>query len=180
MTRPLALALLLALVSLPGGAAAQRQYIRDEIRVNMRAGPGLQYKILQVMTSGDVVRRLGQRDDWVEVATADGRQGWVPGGYVSAEVPPSVSLPKVQTRLTHSEARVRELEAKLATQTEAVTELESLRASNEALETENAELRWSTGWRSMATGAVVVLTGILIGVVIPRGSGARGGRRIKL
>ncbi len=181
MIRLLALALLLCGVSLPGRAAAQREYIRDEIRVNMRAGPGLQYKILKVMTSGDVVRRLGSTDDWIEVATAEGGQGWVPSGYVSAEVPPSVSLPQVTTRLVHSEARVRELEARLATQTGSLSELEALRASAEELEIENAELRWSTGWRSMATGAVVVLVGILIGIVIPRGgSGTRGARRIKL
>ena len=175
----LALVLVAAAVGTAGPASAQREYIRDEIRVNMRAGPGLQYRILKVMVSGEPVRRIDEQDDWVRVSSTAGLEGWVPGSYLSKAVPPSVSLPQVQSKLARADARLGELERKLSAQAEAVQELESLRALRSELETENAELRWSTGWKSMATGAVVLLVGILIGFATPRGSG-RSARRIKL
>ncbi len=175
----LALVLVAATICLAATASAQREYIRDEIRVNMRAGPGLQYRIIKVMVSGEPVHRLGEQDDWVRVSTAEDEEGWVPGGYLSSAVPPSVTLPQVQSKLARADARVGELEQKLKAQAEAIQELESLRERSSELETENSELRWSTGWKSMATGAVVLLVGILIGVAMPRGS-ARSARRIKL
>ena len=73
-------------------AAQERAYVRDEIRVNMRAGPGLQFRILRVLTSGEVVRRLAERDDWVQVAIPGGPDGWIESGYITTQVPPSVVL----------------------------------------------------------------------------------------
>ncbi|MEE9278681.1 MAG: TIGR04211 family SH3 domain-containing protein [Myxococcota bacterium] len=178
-------ALLIAAAAMTAGAPArtagaqERAYIRDEIRVNMRAGPGLQFRILRVLTSGDVVRRLAERDDWLQVRIPGGPDGWIESGYVTTELPPSVTLPRVQDQLTHAEARVRELERKLAAQTEAVKDLEQLRARNEALEASNADLAFSSGWKDMATGASIIVVGMIIGLLAPRGA-SRAGRKIKL
>ena len=171
-------ALLIAAAAMTAGAQ-ERGYIRDEIRVNMRAGPGLQFRILRVLTSGDVVRRLAERDDWVQVTIPGGPNGWIESGYVTTDVPPSITLPRVQDQLTHAEARVRELERKLAAQTEEVKGLEELRARNEALEVSNADLAFSSGWKDMATGASIVVVGMIIGLLARRGA-SRAGRKIKL
>lgn len=160
-------------------AAQERAYIRDEIRVNMRAGPGLEFRILRVLTSGEVVRRVAERDDWVQVAIPGGPDGWIESGYVSTQVPPSVVLPQVQDQLTHAEARVRELERKLTSQSDSITELEQLRARNEGLEATNADLEFSSGWQDMAAGAGIMLVGMVIGLLGARGT-SRGGRKIKL
>ncbi len=160
-------------------AAQERAYVRDEIRVNMRAGPGLQFRILRVLTSGEVVRRLAERDDWVQVAIPGGPDGWIESGYITTQVPPSVVLPQVQDQLTHAEARVRELERKLTSQTAAIVELEELRARNEGLEASNADLEFSSGWQDMAAGAGIILVGMVIGLLGSRGT-SRGGRKIKL
>ncbi len=160
-------------------AAQERAYVRDEIRVNMRAGPGLQFRILRVLTSGEVVRQLAERDDWVQVAIPGGPDGWIESGYITTQVPPSVVLPQLQDQLTHAEARVRELERKLTSQTAAIVELEELRARNEGLEASNADLEFSSGWQDMAAGAGIILVGMVIGLLGSRGS-SRGGRKIKL
>ncbi len=170
--------LLIAAAAL-SAAAQERRYIRDEIRVNMRAGPGLQFRIVRVLTSGEVVRRIAERDDWVQVAIPGGPDGWIESGYVTSEVPPSVVLPQLQDQLTHAEARVRELERKLGVQTEAITELEELRAENEGLEATNADLEFSSGWQDMAAGAGIMLVGMVIGLLGSRGT-VRSGRKIKL
>ena len=171
-------ALLIATAAMAAGAQ-ERAYIRDEIRVNMRAGPGLQFRILRVLTSGDLVQTVAERDDWLQVRLPGGPSGWIEAGYVTTDTPPSITLPQVQDRLTHAEARVRELEKKLAAQSGAVAELEELRARNEGLEARNADLAFSSGWKDMAAGASIILVGLVIGLLLPRGS-ERVGRKIKL
>ena len=174
---PLCLALAVALLAAPA-AAQLREYVRDEIRINMRAGPGLQFKILEVLTSGDSVRRLNESEDWVQIRLPDGRDGWVPSGYLTREIPPSITMPRLERELAQAQARIGELESTLGGQTEAIAELEDLRAQNELLSNENSELTFSTGWKDMSAGAGIILVGMVIGLLAPRGRG--GSRKIKL
>ncbi len=57
--------------------------------------------------------------------------------------------------------------------------LESLRSENEILTAENTKLAWSSTWKNLASGALIVLVGIVIGLVIPRG-GSASRSRLKL
>ena len=84
----LALAFALAIPGLARG-----DYVRDELRINMRTGPGTQYRILKALASGDKVSRLDSSGDWIQVRTPEGLEGWVPGGYLSPEPPASLALP---------------------------------------------------------------------------------------
>lgn len=170
-------ALLIAIAAVTVGAQ-QRAYIRDEIRVNMRAGPGLQYRILRVLSSGELVEQLDEREDWVQVKISPvGPEGWIESGYVSPDPPASVTLPQVRDQLTHAEARARELEKKLTVQTDAMDELEQLRARNEGLEAKNTDLAFASGWKDMATGALIIVVGMVIGLLV---RGASRDRKIKL
>jgi SH3 domain protein len=169
-----ALALLLALVPL----AARADYIRDEVFVHLRAGPGLEYKILKMLKSGDTVKRLSETDEWIQAQIPEGQTGWLPTGYLSVEPPPSIALPQVQAQLAQTQARVEELEKKLASQGQAMGELDSLRQRSTELESENARLSVSSTWKNMATGVAILLLGALVGLVIPRGGASR--TRLKL
>ncbi len=176
LTRALMIAgFLLALVpSVPASA----DYVRDELHINMRTGPGNQYRILRVLVSGEQVSRLGENDGWVNVRSADGQEGWVPDGYVIPNAPASVALPRVEAKLTQTQAKIEELQAKLATQIEAITELDDLRARNEQLETENMQLVGSAFWKTLGMGALIALGGLIVGAMWPRGGGRS--KRIKL
>lgn len=170
----IALSLLLALIPLAAGA----DYVRDEVVVYLRAGPGLEYKILKALKSGDVVKRLSETDEWIQAQTSEGQTGWLPTGYLSAEPPPSVALPQVQAQLSQAQGRIDELEKKLASQGQAMGELDSLRQRSSELENENARLSVSATWKNMATGVAILLLGALVGLVIPRGGVNR--TRLKL
>ena len=160
------------------GPDASADWVRDEIRINLRAGPGNQYKILKVLASGERVTKLAEVENWIQVRTAD-QDGWVPAGYLTDETPAAVLLPEVQEKLESATQRVASLDAQLSRQTEAIEELESLRSQNEILTAENTRLRWSSAWKNLAVGGAIVLAGIVIGLVIPRGgSGSR--TRLKL
>lgn len=144
----------------------------------MRTGPGTQYRITHRLKSGDVVTLLEKREDWVRVRTAEGQTGWVPAGFTSKEAPAVVALPEAQAQLARALDRISTLEAKLAAQSKAVQELESLRSKTERLSVENARLSGSTrAWELLAGGALLAV-GALIGLLTPRGGGRQ--RKIRL
>jgi len=161
-----------------GAASANAEYVRDEVRVNMRVKPGNEYRITRVLKSGDRVVKV-KKGEWVQVRTLEGSEGWVPKGYVVDERPASVVLPELTAKLSEAELSIADLEAKLVEQEAALTELGELRESRSSLETENRRLSGASMWRSLATGAGIVLVGLVIGVFIPRNTPSRG-RRIKL
>ncbi len=167
------------LVIMAPASAARADYVRDEIRINMRTGPGVNYRIVQLLASGDQVTRLGEKEDWTQVRTPAGEEGWVPSTYLSSEPPPSVQLPDVTARLRKTGAHARELEEQLKAQAREVVELEGLRERVKKLESDNVRLSNSTRWKDFASGGTIVLIGMLIGSLLPRG-GRQRTRRLKL
>ncbi len=170
--------LILALVwlALAPTSHAQDQYVRDELRINLRDGPGDGYSVIRVLVSGDAVSQLDQRDGWIRVRTGEGSEGWLPQGYLSNAPPASVALPRLESQLAKARKRVEQLEGELATQGEGLRETGELRARNASLEQLNDE--GTQRWRSMTAGAAIALAGVVLGLLLPR-SAARG-RRIKL
>jgi uncharacterized protein YgiM (DUF1202 family) len=61
--------------SVPSGATATI----NGLRVNLRQGPSVSNQILTVLTQGQRVTLLARNDvtSWMQVATANGSQGWV-------------------------------------------------------------------------------------------------------
>jgi len=161
--------------------AARADYIRDEITINMRAGPDVRENRVRYLHSGDQVTKLEEDELWVRVRTTHTERnvGWIEKRFLTKEEPPSLVLPRVQARLDQAQARVEELENRLNEHTEAIAEVESLRARNAELETANLQLAGSARWKSMGIGALIALCGLIVGIMWPRGS-ARGGRKIKL
>ncbi len=170
------LLVLLALAMAPG-ALAQTEYVRDEIRIKLRDGPGDRFDTVRVVVSGETVSRLEERGDWAQVRTRDGSEGWLPVRFLTPTAPASVALPRIEASLSRARERVVELEGVVAEQTADLEETEALRTRNVELQQESATS--ASRWRDMGIGAAILLTGLLLGAFSPRSSGNRG-RRIKL
>lgn len=160
-------------------SSASADWIDGELRVFVRSGAGLEYRILRALKSGDQVTRTGTEGEWARIRASDGLEGYVENAYVSKELPAELELPRARERLAAAEKRVAELEQNLADQTKSLAELESTRAHALELETENARLQGGSRWRELLTGAGIILAGLLVGAVLPRGGAARA-RRLKL
>jgi SH3 domain protein len=158
--------------------AEEVAYIRDEVRVNLRAGPGLQYKILAMLESGDRVVSLATQPDWVQVRTQAGTVGWVPAGLVGAEPPARVRLPQIEAMLAQAQERLRELEGIAEAERSATQRLEEQQARIEELTAHNDRLSSSAAWKTLLAGAGIGLAGMAIGAALSRGSSST--RRIKL
>jgi hypothetical protein len=66
------------------------------VDANMRSGPGTGFEIVSVVSAGSSIALSGRQDDWYQVRTADGVEGWM--SNLVLEVDPAVadSVPLAQ------------------------------------------------------------------------------------
>ena len=119
----LALASILGLAfALPDPASAASAWVKDELKLNIRTGPGTEFRIIGSVETGDAVTVIEHGDGWTQVEASAGR-GWIPAGFLQDE-------PTAGERLAAVEAQSSEFRS----------QLETLSARANELETENAEL----------------------------------------
>lgn len=61
-------------------AATRATVLADSLRI--RAGAGLNYKVLGGLTKGETVTIIDNREGWVQIQTTDGQTGWVSDRYI--------------------------------------------------------------------------------------------------
>lgn len=164
-------------VCLLGASRARADYIGGDVRVYLRAGPGLEFRILKILGMGTPAQKLSSGGEWVQVRVEQ-LEGWIQAGNLQSEEPPNVALPKVREKLAAAEARSTELEQKLTQQTAELAEFATLKERNRVLEDDASRANATARWKTLAAGAAITLVGILIGLLAPRGSGQRS--RLKL
>ncbi|MCK8517046.1 TIGR04211 family SH3 domain-containing protein [Methylonatrum kenyense] len=70
--------IVLLFTMLPLGLQAQQtQYITDELQLDMRSGPGNQYRIQQMLSAGTEVQVLDSQEGWTQVRVPGAQEGWV-------------------------------------------------------------------------------------------------------
>lgn len=69
--------LIIGLMVLVAPAEGGAKYITDITKVGIRAGRGMDTKILATVSSGDPVVMVEEGSEWSRVRLADGREGWV-------------------------------------------------------------------------------------------------------
>jgi SH3 domain protein len=177
-----ALCFLALLVALP--ATAESAWVRGEVRLNLRSGPGNQYRILGVVKTGDSLKVMQRGEDWTQIRTAAGDEGWIPGGYLDAQPPPTLRLEELEVEVgnlrdalekaeTETSSLRHRSEKLTANDSEQVTEIERLTK-------ENYRLRAGERWAEWITGALVLSTGMALGALLSRISSRRHRQRLRL
>ncbi|NLT94091.1 MAG: SH3 domain-containing protein [Clostridia bacterium] len=90
------------LVSAPGVAQSSRNAVVTGSIVNVRKEPSTQAARVTQVKAGDVVQIIGEKNDWYQVKTGSGKEGWIANWLLSlettltpTETEPSTSLPPV-------------------------------------------------------------------------------------
>jgi SH3 domain protein len=174
-------ALVAGMLSAPA-ARAETGWVDDQVRLNLRTGPGNQYRILGSIETGDSVQILSRGDDWVQVS-ADGKQGWVPDGFLQAEPPAKVKLERLENETAELRTRAKQLgddteKLRGENQTLATRESEQ-RVELERLTRDNLELRAGARWPEWIAGACILSVGMGLGALL-RGSARRQTPKIRL
>jgi len=186
---PWRLASLAVLVAMTGAwlaastAAAARSWVKGDVLLNVRTGPGPEHRPLGAITTGDPVEILEQANGWTRVRTRDSEEGWIPSGFLQEEPPAVVRLVQVESEATKLRQRVDELskeaESLRAAQQQAAASVQEQSQEIERLSAENAALQSDVIWPVMLTGATILLTGGLLGAWA-RGAGRKASPRVRL
>jgi len=165
-------------------ARAEQGWVKDELRLNLRSGPGNQYRIKGTIKTGDGVDILGRREGWTQVRTSAQGDGWVPEGFLQPEPPAGL-------RLAQSEAQTAEFRDQFGTLSDRAKELEATnrelaaadagqKSTIESLTRENLELKAGARWPEWITGAGILSVGMVLGAILHSSSGRRQRPRIRL
>ena len=168
---------------LPAVAAAERGWIKDEVRINKRTGPGTKFRILGVVKTGDGFDILERAEKWTKVRDAQG-EAWIPVGFLQAEPPARVLLEQHLTEtkeLRGNHGRLTQELEELRTANATLTEQhDALQTRFKTIERENIELKAGARWPEWIAGASILLVGGILGIIVHSATARRQTRRIRL
>ena len=125
VARVCAVAILL-LCLLPAVALAQQErFISDELALDLRAGPGNQFRIERMVPAGTRVQVLDQDSGWSQVRLPDGLEGWVLTRLLADQPSARARLTRAQSALESVQQENQELTADLEQAQSRVAELEA-------------------------------------------------------
>jgi SH3 domain protein len=151
--------------------------VKDELRLNLRSGPGTQFRIKGAVGTGDRLDVLEHAPGWTKVASPELGEGWIPEGFLQPEPPAGI-------RLARTEAETAEFRSQFDSLTQRRQELEESNATLserdatqkqeiEQLSRENLELRAGARWPEWITGAGILTAGMLMGAILHSIAGRR-------
>jgi SH3 domain protein len=174
----------LALFALAAPARAEVAWVKDEVRLNLRTGPGVEFRIKGAIVTGDSIEVLEHGEGWTRVRDAEIGEGWIPEGFLQDQPPATVRLERSETQTTELQAKLDSVSARAAeleAQTAKLGEQDTgQRRQIEELTRENLELRAGARWPEWITGAGILSAGMLMGAIVHAVSGRRQRPRIRL
>lgn len=118
---------------LPAIAAAQQErFISDELALDLRAGPGNQFRIERMVEAGTRVQVLEEESGWSRVRLPDGLEGWVLTRLLSDQPSARARLTAAQSAAEDLQRENQELSENLEAARERVEELETRLAESES------------------------------------------------
>jgi SH3 domain protein len=95
MMKILVLICLLGWVS-AGPLAAQDIYVSGITKITMRTGPGVEHKIVAMLTSGSKLETIEYQKDWSHVRTQNNKTGWVLSRFLTEKAPQTLLVKQLQ------------------------------------------------------------------------------------
>jgi SH3 domain protein len=129
-------------------AHAETRYVTDKLSIEVRRGPGNEYKITRNVEAGAALEVLEQTPDGysrVHVGDAQGTEGWVLTQFLSTERSARDRLAAAEKTASDAKARAAELERQVAELTaqlgDTKTELDHTRDNHEHVSRELANIK---------------------------------------
>lgn len=71
---------------------AETKYINDTMKITLRTGPANDRKIIALLSIGQKVEVLKPGEEWTQVRSDDGKEGWVVSRFLTDKMPSSIEL----------------------------------------------------------------------------------------
>lgn len=76
---------------------AETMYVHEVMKITLRTGPGTNHKILSMLESGQSVQVIERGQEWSQVKTSGGKEGWVLNRFLTDKVPTTMMLKGIET-----------------------------------------------------------------------------------
>jgi SH3 domain protein len=134
----------MAMLFCAAAASAQTRYVTDNLSVELRRGPSLEYLILRSLPSGEAVQVLEQDAEtgYSRVRVVEGgTEGWILTRFLENEPAARVKLATAERNLVAARSRVNQLEAQVSELTAKLGGTEQVLEQTEQMQEEaSAEL----------------------------------------
>lgn len=96
-------------------AMAESKYVSEDFEITLRTGPGTDRKIIALIPSGQPLEIVTPGEEWTEVTTPSGKQGWVLSRYLTSRVPTALKLERLKLNYDKMQEDYNALRQKAAT-----------------------------------------------------------------
>ena len=86
----------ICLLAFSTAALAEKMYVNDKIRITVRTGPGINFKVIAEAESGQAMDVQEVQEGWSRVFLSDGREGWVLARFLTRNQPKKAQLTSLQ------------------------------------------------------------------------------------
>ena len=128
--------------------AQETRYISDMVLIQVRSGPGSDYRIInRGLPSGTVLIVYGQNDDgeWIDVESPGGTRGWIRAQYLQSDPPAALLINDLRVELEQFRGErnrlVNQLDASSSEVDEAGGMVDQLESALETTRTELTEIK---------------------------------------
>lgn len=169
--------MILGLCSMVQTSWANKAYVTDWFRISLRRGPSIENKILKFLPSGLPVEVLESQEGWNRVRLLEdenGLEGWVLSRYLVTRLPWEIqasSLREENARLKEKIANIdmewaEKVRRELGSTGQLKEDYEATLKTVQMLTKENENLRSSRRTKWFVAGALVLVCGLMIGLVM--------------
>jgi SH3 domain protein len=162
-------------------------YISDDLFIYMHSGAGNNYRILGTINSGTEVKVTGKElNNYSEIIDEKNRNAWVESKYVSLKPGLRFVIAELNERLANTTSNADSMSTELAQAQSAITKLsdEKSQLNNEISQLNKTLITTQSKLKDQDTnikkewffnGAIVLVIGLVLGLIIPRLGGRRKG-----
>ena len=173
VTRLISLILFAFLLLVPN-AFAKTMYITDTLNIMVRRQPGLDFKIVDQLTSNEKVRLIRHEESWSKISFRDNKTGWVLKRYLTEDKPKPILIEELDKQVNDQAEKIEALEKENFTlkkkKVELTEEVSILTVENKTLKEEPFRIMM------LLAGAGIFLVGCIVTLILQRTGRSRRSR----
>lgn len=146
-------------------------YVIDKITITVRKQPGLDFKIVDRLTSNETVNLLRTEESWAQISFKDNKTGWVMKRFLTEETPKPIQIAELKKTVNTQAENIAALEKENITLKQSKAEMVEIISS---LKLENQSLK-ELPYRIilLLAGVGIFLFGCIVTLIIQRKSRRR-------
>jgi len=86
------------ILSLSSLSGAETRYIKNDIKITLRTGPGLKYQIISMVNYGSKVELVETGEEWSKVLSTNGKEGWALNRFLTSSEPDFLQLSRLKKK----------------------------------------------------------------------------------